>query len=160
MVMVSCAGVNRVNGGLSNARKPLTVYAGCVVRRKCLNFNTCYHIFFALATLSGTALMAVWLRRCHWLPTVSHHCSGLNPSRSKWESSQWLGVRRWFSGFLHHLQLASHDLAAIWQKKWRKPIFPATLYRCKICCLKLQYIRNIESFHEVTKINTKTTEYQ
>ena len=29
-----------------------------------------------------------------------------------------------YSGFLHHLQLASHDLAAIWQKKWRKNEIP------------------------------------
>ena len=60
------------------------------------------------------------LRHCHWLLAVSHHYLGSYPSRCMWESCQWLGVKRWFSphsGFLNQLQLASHDLAAIWQKK-------------------------------------------
>ena len=31
-----------------------------------------------------------------------------------WESCQWLVAKRWFSpGFLHYLQLASHELATI-----------------------------------------------
>ena len=57
------------------------------------------------------------LRRRHWLQAVSHLCLGSNPGLGMWESCQWHGVRRWFfagySGFLHYLQLASHELAII-----------------------------------------------
>ena len=54
----------------------------------------------------------------------SLHCLGM------WESCQWLGVRRWFSpGFLHYLQLASHELATIGIKrlktKYQIPNFPS-----------------------------------
>ena len=59
-------------------------------------------------------------RHCNWLPAVSHNCPG---KKSSWESRQWLRFRRWFlpgTGFIHHLQLVSHDIAEIWQKKWQK----------------------------------------
>ena len=69
----------------------------------------------------GRSLPLDWrpcgLRRRHWLYAVSHHCLGSNPGLGMRESCQWLGVRRWFfagySGFLHYLQLASHELATI-----------------------------------------------
>ena len=66
------------------------------------------------------------LRRFHGLLAVSDYCPGLNPGLGKYGSCQWRGVRRWFSavvsanyGFLHLLQLATHDLVP----KWRKPKF-------------------------------------
>ena len=37
-----------------------------------------------------------------------------------WEALVYAG----YSNFLHKLQLASHDLAAIWQKKWREIKIP------------------------------------
>ena len=60
-----------------------------------------------MVAISGPALMAEWSKALplYWLLAVSHHCPGSNLVRCMWES------------FLQHLQLASHDLAAMWQKK-------------------------------------------
>ena len=72
----------------------------------------------------GPAPMARGLSHCDLLLVVSHHSPGSNHGRGKWKSCQWLRVRRrffaWYIDFLHHLQLAYHELVAICHKKWRK----------------------------------------
>ena len=71
----------------------------------------------------GPALMPVWSTA---LPltanslSLSLHCLGLNSHRAceKVASDLGLGgISARYSSFLHHIQLASHNLAAIWQKK-------------------------------------------
>ena len=37
-----------------------------------------------------------------------------------------------YSGFLHQLKLASHDLASIWQRKWRKTKFQIPVSRLDV----------------------------
>ena len=79
------------------------------------------------ARKSGPALMAVWTKSVSSALTASClsplHCLGSNPGRGMWESCQWLGMSRWFSlGILHHLQLASLDLADMWQKSDQKRV--------------------------------------
>ena len=67
------------------------------------------------------ALMAKWTKV---LPLTTHNlttaCLSLNPGHGIWESCQWLTgcvvVAVGYSGFLHHLQLAIHNLGIMWQK--------------------------------------------
>ena len=63
---------------------------------------------------------------------ISHHCAGWNTSQGTWESCKWLGnwavVFTRCSGFFYHWQLASHDFAALWQKKWRKAKFKIQIH--------------------------------
>ena len=71
------------------------------------------------------ACMPWWpsvLRHCQRLPSVFHHCPGMNLRWGMWESCQWLGVRLWFLlgtlvSSITYEWLTSHNLAAIWQKR-------------------------------------------
>ena len=66
------------------------------------------------------------LRHCHWLLGVFHHCWVRIPVRACEKVASDLGkpvVFTGHSGFLHYLQLTSHDIATIWQKKWWKAKF-------------------------------------
>ena len=48
----------------------------------------------------------------------------------KTKEGNYLNYFAMYFSFLHHLQLASHDLAATWQKEWRKIkiLLPAFFY--------------------------------
>ena len=94
----------------------------------------CTHREWKQAMFPDSFLATAWwlcgLRHCHWLLAVSHHCLGLHCGwgahvRIKLPVT-WGYVVAFggYSGFLHQLQLASHELAAIWQKKWRKIKIP------------------------------------
>ena len=64
------------------------------------------------------------LRCCHWLLAVSDTTARVrNPPGACERVASDLGLDGGFavySGFLHQLQLASHNMAFIWQRKWRK----------------------------------------
>ena len=58
------------------------------------------------------------------MPWVSHLSGIPSGACAKVESDLGLGGSfGGYSGFLQQLQLASNDLAATWQKKWRKTKF-------------------------------------
>ena len=68
-------------------------------------------------TLHGSALMAVGLRRCHWLLAVSHHCPGSYPIWACEKVASDMGLGSAFCRILRFPPPVSHDLAEIWQKK-------------------------------------------
>ena len=78
--------------------------------------------------------MAVWpLRRYHLLLAVSHHSPGLNPTRPRHVRKLpvtccYAVVFTGHYGFLNQLQLAIHNLDAIWQKRWRTTNIPNANY--------------------------------
>ena len=73
----------------------------------------------------GPALMVVWSKASQ-LPAALSPLPGFQcrPGGMR-KTCQWNCARRWFPpGFPHQLQLASHDLAAVWQKRWQKNKIP------------------------------------
>ena len=75
--------------------------------------KTCLLGVDATYPLGGLLWRPCGLRRRHWLHAVSHLCLGSNPSLGMWESCHQAVVFAGYSGFLHYLQLASHELAVI-----------------------------------------------
>ena len=54
-----------------------------------------------------------------------------------------------YSGFLHQLQLASHNLAAIWQKKSRKAKFQIQNPVSGLSLLAVRYVSSMAESHWV-----------
>ena len=77
-----------------------------------ISFAT-YPLFYSSKLNACLIPLPCGLRHRHWLRAISHHCMGLNPGLGMWEFACDLESG---GGFLHYLQLASHELASIWHK--------------------------------------------
>ena len=84
------------------------------------------------------------------------HCLGLYPDcMGMWEICHWLGKAvffAWYSGFLHHVQLASHDLTAMAEKMMiiRIPNSLSTNHAARLRILALLILATRKSYRRET----------
>ena len=103
--------------------------------------------------LSGPYSVYIFFWFSNALTTLwgSPNLPGSNASRGMWKNASDLrlgGSFAGYSGLLH--QLASHDLAAIWQEKWLKTKFHIANFKLIIYCKSSWVLIRLEHIGEVT----------